>query len=740
MYLYGEQVERQAVHLKGGAGLDGVDGPTLKTWLLRYEVASEHLRAEMAEWATLLSSGSPEYAMYRAANSARMLAVDKQPGVRPLATATIFMRLWGRCNLQDSARHEARDACGNVQSGTGLKAGIEANIHAVRTIFPASAGWFDEDDAVDGEATADDDAAPDTQAFPESPHDGAGMEEELEEVEAEEAQPSYEATSEFDRYEVGVGFGTLLIDAKNAFNELDRYLMLWEVYHRWNTSARFAFNRYRHQTIVYVRRRPGETPYVILSKNGVAQGCTFGSYCFCVGLMPLVEQMHEAVPETLKPAYCDDISATGRAEHNARVLAFLSQRGPDYRYFPEPDKSIYICRQEDEPVARAAFAAHGLADVKFVRGARYLGSTIGSGEHKEVFVKKKVAVWVAAVETFAKLAPKYPQAVYTCYTICLQGEWQYLCRTTPGIAHLLEPLERALRTSLLPAFLAISTSDISHRFREQLHCAVRSGGFGIRNPMQVAEDAYSTSVATCGYLVNSLVDSDEPAFDQDYHLEFVAVATKGARKIRDMNDHTIMERRSRGDPSAKRRWKKALEGTGSFLTARPHPLNGTILSADEWRDSTRLLFGYEPLDMPQHCDGCGERMTVTHALACKKGGLVHVRHDDMARMWRFLGGLAFTPRHTEREPHIESCASRRRVNGQTTDQRPNPPPTTPTPTPTQQPTSQRRQSQATEPQSQSNGKWASMASGSMGATHSSMFVSLTLINGATATRTLRRSC
>jgi hypothetical protein len=56
-----------------------------------------------------------------------------------------------------------------------------------------------------------------------SPHTTVlGVEEELEEEEAEEAQPSYEATSEFDRYEVGVGFGTLLIDAKNAFNELDR--------------------------------------------------------------------------------------------------------------------------------------------------------------------------------------------------------------------------------------------------------------------------------------------------------------------------------------------------------------------------------------------------------------------------------------------------------------------------------------------------------------------------------------
>ena len=35
-------------------------------------------------------------------------------------------------------------------------------------------------------------------------------------------------------YEAGTGFGAALFDARNGFNELNRYLMLWNVAHLWN--------------------------------------------------------------------------------------------------------------------------------------------------------------------------------------------------------------------------------------------------------------------------------------------------------------------------------------------------------------------------------------------------------------------------------------------------------------------------------------------------------------------------
>lgn len=59
--------------------------------------------------------------------------------------------------------------------------------------------------------------------------------------------------------------------------------------------------------------------------------------------------------------------------------------------------------------------------------------------------------------------------------------------------------------------------------------------------------------------------------------------------------------------------------------------------------------------MQQHCDGCGERMTVEHAVSCKKGGLVHMRHDDVAQEFGYLCGKAYKPsRVTYEEPLINS--------------------------------------------------------------------------------------
>jgi hypothetical protein len=82
------------------------------------------------------------------------------------------------------------------------------------------------------------------------------------------------------------------------------------------------------------------------------------------------------------------------------------------------------------------------------------------------------------------------------------------------------------------------------------------------------------------------------------------------------------------------------------------------LSAEEFHDNLRLRYNLLPLDMPQLCNGCGAPMTVEHALCCKVGGLVHIRHDDVADEWRHLCGCALSFGHVEREPRIYSSVSR----------------------------------------------------------------------------------
>jgi hypothetical protein len=50
-------------------------------------------------------------------------------------------------------------------------------------------------------------------------------------------------------------------------------------------------------------------------------------------------------------------------------------------------------------------------------------------------------------------------------------------------------------------------------------------------------------------------------------------------------------------------------------------------------------------------------MTVEHALSCKTGSLVHIRHDDVADEWRHLCGTALSPGRVECEPRILSSVS-----------------------------------------------------------------------------------
>ena len=82
-------------------------------------------------------------------NTVRTVALYKSPGVRPLGIGESWMRLWSNCS-HTKTKVAATNACGNTQLCAGLRSGIEANLHAVRAIWPQSAGWT-EDSGVEEE-------------------------------------------------------------------------------------------------------------------------------------------------------------------------------------------------------------------------------------------------------------------------------------------------------------------------------------------------------------------------------------------------------------------------------------------------------------------------------------------------------------------------------------------------------------------------------------------------------------
>jgi hypothetical protein len=262
-----------------------------------------------------------------------------------------------------------------------------------------------------------------------------------------------------------------------------------------------------HQNIVFICNQPGKSPIWVLSREGIAQGCSLSMNLYGVALFPLLERMQVTVPDALALAYTDDTAAAGKAVHNAECLSYLLPHGLRYSYFPDPGKSWYICKAEDEAVAQQAFEANDLV-IQFSCGQRYLGSFIGSNASKSDWLGSMVTMWVAAVETLAILAGNYPQAAYARFTFYLQNEWQYVQRVTSDMAPHSAPLEVAIRTKFLLALLGIATLDLDGEFCKLLTHSVKTGGIAIQYPVDTAMHVHKTSLRTMSHLLTSMVDKD----------------------------------------------------------------------------------------------------------------------------------------------------------------------------------------------------------------------------------------
>jgi hypothetical protein len=562
----------------------------------------------MVDWVNWLSNGLPPYAIYHAANTVRPVTLDKCPGIQPLGEGKVWMPLWFDCSHMKT-KVAATSACGNTHLCAGLQSEIEANLNAVWSIWPQLAGWT-KDEATEEEE--DGNLSGDT-TLRNRVHAKGVLPPGIDPGAAEEAK--------FSCYKPGTGFGSALFNARNGFNKINRYLMLWNVAYHWNRVSWFAFNRYWHWVRYLVRSEPGELALVIHSKEGIMQGDCLAMSLYGVALMPLASKMHKEIPEALQLWYCNNAGAAGKALPNAQCLDFLVKFGPSYGYFPEPEKLHYICKAENKPIAHQAFESFGLK-INYSRGQRYLGGFIGSVQRKKEWLGELVGKWVGAVKVLSAVAVRYPKTAYAGFTFCLQNEWQYVQRVVSDTAPFFAPLESEIRPSFLPALLGIPSTKIDGEYRQLLTHGVKQGGLAIRNLVDTAPSVHLASLAATRHLMVSLVGAGD-RFDLGEHSHCATKARQAARKARLDAKQLFLDRCGRDNPSVVR-WDNQNCAAGAWLSVFPNRLNGTSLLADEWRDNNRLRYNHTPLDMPAACDGCGAKMSVKHALSCKVGGLVHI--------------------------------------------------------------------------------------------------------------------
>ncbi len=185
-------------------------------------------------------------AAYHALMCRRLVALDKQPRVRPVAIGEIWHRCIAKGNLAGLGAN-AKRACGSLQLCAGLEAGIKGALHAVRLCAETNGLML---------------------------FCAREIDDDLWELKMEECEdPPWTAEAEGDQREECVDGPEwlTLVDARNGFNKLSRYAMLWTARHRWLKGTRFAFNCYRHYARCLVRCPGGESS-ILLSREGVTQG------------------------------------------------------------------------------------------------------------------------------------------------------------------------------------------------------------------------------------------------------------------------------------------------------------------------------------------------------------------------------------------------------------------------------------------------------------------------------------
>ena len=157
---------------------------------------------------------------------------------------------------------------------------------------------------------------------------------------------------------------------------------------------------------------------------------------------------------------------------------------------------------------------------------------------------------------------------------------------------------------------------------------VRFGGLNIPNPVDNADFMYSSSREATLTLTEAIKGLSQISLPD--HIYSVSRSRLDSTSVRQDTYNDLYSRiLDNSEPFQKRLLERNSLSISSWLTAIPSQRDHYNLTSIEFRDALCLRYSKPLLQMPPTCDGCGSDFTVTHSLACKKGGSVTQRHNEV---------------------------------------------------------------------------------------------------------------
>ena len=413
----------------------------------------------------------------------------------------------------------------------------------------------------------------------------------------------------------------LLVDASNAFNSLNRKLFLHNVKVICPVIATFVINCYTSDSRLFITGG-GE----IKSREGTTQGDPVAMAIYAIAIIPLllilIEYSEKECLSTKSAAYADDITAAGKLISLRRWWDKLCEIGPKFGYLPNPGKTWIITKEDLIPYATKIFEGTGIKMTS--EGQRHLGAALGKPSFRASFMQENVNEWSKEIHILSEIARTEPQAAYAAFVAGYKHKISYCMRTIPGIEDQLKNLDDIVTSEFIPAIT--NGINCSPHLRKLLSLPPKLGGLGIPIFSDMAKTEYNNSVNLTKHLTCSIIDQ-EKKIKHDHNKEKTKQEIKSSKQ-RTQNELLKSLRNEMDLNQLKLNELACAKGASSWLTSLPLAEEGYELHKDLFWDLIRLRYGFQLRRVPTKCE-CGSSFDLQHALSCKKGGFVSLRHNDL---------------------------------------------------------------------------------------------------------------
>ena len=414
----------------------------------------------------------------------------------------------------------------------------------------------------------------------------------------------------------------MLVDAANAFNNVNRKVFLHNVKVICPSLATYVENCYQISSRLFVLGG-----IELKSVEGTTQGDPIAMFVYAIATIPMILKavwhMKESNENAKTAAYADDVFGAGSIRGLRKMWDYIKSEGPKYGYFQQESKTWLIVKPNLLPEAKQIF---GDTEVKITTdGKKHLGAVIGSVERRKEFMNAKVETWVNELMMLSRIAAFAPQEAYTCFTAGYKHKFNYCMRTIPNINGHMKEIDDIITNHFIPAI----TGGImpSEQERKLFALPPSMGGLGIPILKEQAAIEFKNSFNVTKALQEDIISQNIRNIEVDEKIKETKLTIKKEKVTR--NKEILQSIKEHVSPEKRKLLEISIEnGASTWLTTLPIKDEGFQLDKQSFWDLLKIRYGYQLSRIPERCP-CGSNFDLQHALSCKKGGFVSQRHNTL---------------------------------------------------------------------------------------------------------------